>query len=251
MNIELHRLHLTADAARVDTKADEDGLIHTLTGYGSAFGNVDAHGDVIRRGAFDHPDGLGRVPGGRVKLLDSHVPDSAHVIGTVVEARETRKGLRLTARLSATSSAQEVARKVAEGHLGAMSIGYTPLDWEWRSTDGGDRVRHLTRVKLHEVSVVAFPANEAATIEGVKHQNRRHNLRRRLDEAAAGLPTALVSNAHLDQRDVADNDRYAEAKSTAARALECGDLAAYQDAVSELAMIERRWGRRARARVPW
>jgi len=51
------------------------------------------------------------------------------------------------------------------GALNGLSIGFVSKQWAYdRDTD----VRTLTEVELWEVSLVTFPANEAARITGIK-----------------------------------------------------------------------------------
>ncbi|MGO8279689.1 HK97 family phage prohead protease, partial [Rhizobium ruizarguesonis] len=51
------------------------------------------------------------------------------------------------------------------GALTGLSIGFRTLEEEINRETG---INHLKRVKLYEVSIVTFPANEAATISTVK-----------------------------------------------------------------------------------
>lgn len=154
----------------IEWKASGDD-VNVLEGYASTFGNVDLQGDVIKAGAFRKTI-KERIKSGKVKLLDSHVPDTAHVLGTVVEAKEDKRGLWIKAKLSTAPSVQDLRVKMLEGHIDRMSIGYSPVKhrYEKRDVDGRQfTVRVLEEIKLHEVSVVAFPANERAAIASVKH----------------------------------------------------------------------------------
>jgi HK97 family phage prohead protease len=152
--------------AAISWKAADDD-VNVVEGYASVFGNVDLHGDVVKRGAFKKTI-RERVPSGQVKFLDSHVPDASHVIGTVVEAKEDERGLFIRARLSSAPSAQDLRVKMLEGHLDRMSIGYSTVKDSWQDGDDGQKVRLLEELKLFEVSVVPFPANEEAAISAVK-----------------------------------------------------------------------------------
>lgn len=138
----------------------------TVEGYASTW-DRDEDGDVIVRGAFSKTI-RERVPAGKVKLLDSHRWDSQHVLGTVTEAREDERGLWIKAAFSGTAEAQSIRQKILEGHLDRFSIGFEALRDEIRRDPSGELTRYIYEVKLYEVSVVPFPANENAVILAAK-----------------------------------------------------------------------------------
>lgn len=148
----------------VEWKAADDG---TVEGYASTFGNVDLQGDVVVKGAFKKTISE-RVKNGDVALLADHNPSTRDVLGTVIQAREDEKGLRFRAKFSSVASAQEVRTKLLEGHLKKLSIGYSPINWEYGRGKDDEPVRLLKEVKLYEVSVVVFPANPQAAVSSVK-----------------------------------------------------------------------------------
>jgi len=138
----------------------------TLTGYLSTFGNVDLGGDVVMPGAF--ADSVAAINAGApIPLLADHMATTAHVLGSIVAAREDPHGLVIAATFSAAPDAQSVRTKALEGHLSRMSMGYETLDESYEDLDG-QRVRLLTRVKLWEGSLVVFPMNPEALLTGVK-----------------------------------------------------------------------------------
>ena len=148
------------DLARFDEQAG------TVEGYASTW-DRDEDGDVIVRGAFAKTI-RERVPAGKVKLLDSHRWDASHVIGTVTEAREEDRGLWIKAAFSSTAEAQAIRQKVLEGHLNSFSIGFEIIRDEIQKDEEGNWTRFIYEVKLYEVSIVPFPANENAVILGAK-----------------------------------------------------------------------------------
>lgn len=133
-----------------------------VTGYASVFGVIDLHGDVIEKGAFKRTI-QNRVASGKVKLFDSHVPDSRHTLGTVVEAREDEIGLWFRAELSSAESVKDTKTKMLEGHLSKASIGFDIVKQRFESREGMN-IRVIEEVMLFEISVVPIPANELATI---------------------------------------------------------------------------------------
>ncbi|BDG61921.1 HK97 family phage prohead protease [Caldinitratiruptor microaerophilus] len=138
----------------------------TVEGYASTW-DRDEDGDAIVKGAFAKTI-RERVPAGKVKLLDSHKWDSQHVIGTVTEAREEDRGLWIKAAFSGTAEAQAIRQKVLEGHLNSFSIGFEVIRDEIKRDPNGQTTRYIYEVKLYEVSVVPFPANENAVILAAK-----------------------------------------------------------------------------------
>lgn len=142
----------------LEVKATEDG--QQIVGYGSVFGNIDAYGDKIARGAFeaslaDHA-GKGTSPA----MLWQHNPDWP--IGKWSEITEDERGLKVTGSLADTAQARDVGALVRMGAITGASIGFVTKQSEIDHKTG---IRTLKEVDLWEVSLVTFPANEAARIE--------------------------------------------------------------------------------------
>ena len=145
-----------ANLAITDVKASDAGF--EVTGYASTFGNMDAGGDVMMRGAFDHTLASGRP----VRFLNAHRLDQ--VIGVAKSLKPDDKGLLGTFKISKTSLGEDVHTLLKDGALDSFSIGYIPTDVEF--DDAGTRL--LKSVDLLEVSVVALPMNDRATVTRVK-----------------------------------------------------------------------------------
>lgn len=154
-------------------------------GYASTFlGPVDSYGDIIAPGAFKNnldfflSDGV---------ILREHEMECA--IGRPLEAREDATGLYIKGRISATSDGNDALILLRDEVIKRMSIGFRTLGYEMLSEARGievlgseqaykdaiaslpwwsDGLRLLTDIKLYEVSLVAFPANTAAKVMGVK-----------------------------------------------------------------------------------
>lgn len=143
-----------------------DGDENVLEGYASTFGNVDLGMDVVQRGAFKKTVNAIKAKG--IPLLADHIASTAHVLGTIFDAKETQKGLWIKARFSSAPSAQDVRIKLLEKHLDKLSIGYDPVEYKFADDDHGHRVRLLQEVKVWETSVVVFPMNPEAAVTRVK-----------------------------------------------------------------------------------
>ncbi|NEJ15503.1 HK97 family phage prohead protease [Rhizobium leguminosarum] len=149
--------HLEFDA-NFKAVGDEDS--GEFEGYGSVFGVIDSYNEVVDKGAF--ADSLAK--NGLPKLLLQH---STWMVGGIyLEAREDERGLYVKGQLNLkVNAAREAYELLKQGALTGLSIGFRTLEEEINRETG---ITHLKRVRLYEVSIVTFPANEAATISAVK-----------------------------------------------------------------------------------
>jgi len=137
---------------------DEQGR---FAGYASVFNVVDNQRDIIQRGAFAHT-----LPGrvSEIKLLWQHQQDEP--IGVFDRMFEDARGLYVEGRLLLNvQRAQEAYTLLKAGAISGLSIGYSPLKYKVDEKTG---VRRLSEVELWEVSLVTFPANDAAGVTVVK-----------------------------------------------------------------------------------
>jgi len=143
----------------------EDG---TFSGYGSVFGVKDSYSEIVAAGAFKSSLAEHRENGTFPALLWQH--DPAKPIGVYTEAREDEKGLFVRGKLELdTQLGKEAHALLKAGALNGLSIGFIPIK---SSYDEDTKVRTLTEVELWEVSLVTFPANGKARVEGVKNLDR-------------------------------------------------------------------------------
>lgn len=142
-------------------------------GYGSLIGIRDDGGDIVDAGAYLRTIEYFKHHG---FIADGHNWDSvaSGAIGTVVEALEDSTGLYLKTEYHSTPNAQ-AARTVAQERLArgksvGLSIGYSvgPDDFYY----GEDGARHLTNIKLYEVSQVNVPMLREAGLTSVKGHER-------------------------------------------------------------------------------
>lgn len=142
---------------------DDTGVFE---GYGSIFGNMDSDRDIVAPGAF--ASSLASKPLNKVKLLWQH--DRRQPIGVYDEIREDGKGLFVKGRLLLeVQKAKEAYALLKAGALDSLSIGFRTLEDSW---DRENEVRTIIKTNLMEISLVTFPANENATIHGVKAEDR-------------------------------------------------------------------------------
>lgn len=141
-------------------KAVGDDNSGEFEGYGSVFGVVDSYNEVVDKGAFVESLQKDGLP----KLLLQH---STWMVGGVYEeAREDERGLYVKGKLNLeVQAAREAYSLLKQGAINGLSIGFRTLVEEVNKETG---IVHIKKVRLYEVSIVTFPANEAATISSVK-----------------------------------------------------------------------------------
>ena len=134
----------------------EDG---TFTGYGSVFGVKDAYDEIVVPGAFSES-----IEQRKPALLWQH--RSGEPIGVYEEVREDSVGLYLKGKLALkTARGAEAYELLKMNALSGLSIGFVTREDSFDQKTG---IRTLKKVDLWEVSLVTFPANDAARVTGVK-----------------------------------------------------------------------------------
>lgn len=107
-----------------------------------------------------------------IKLLWNH--DTGQVLGSTragtLSLYEDERGLRVRAQLPNTTLGRDTAELIRRGDVNAMSFGFSvPKNGDSWNENGTERT--LNQVRLHEVSIVAFPAYTAtagtATVRGL------------------------------------------------------------------------------------
>lgn len=139
-----------------------DDATGTFTGLASVFDNLDAHGDIVRRGAFAKSLAAGQA----VPLQWEHGggSDPRNYVGDVIEAAETAEGLQITGKFDLdTEHGVAAYRNVKGRRVGGLSIGY-----RIRNSTKTAAGNELTDLELIEISVVSRGANDRALIGAVK-----------------------------------------------------------------------------------
>lgn len=139
----------------------DDGKIE---GYGSMFGVRDSYDDVIAAGAFASTIAAHKAAGTMPAMLWQHSSDEP--IGVWESMTEDARGLKVIGRLALeTTRGREAHALLKMGAITGLSIGFVSKQWSY---DRDTEVRTLTEVDLWEVSLVTFPANQAARVTNVK-----------------------------------------------------------------------------------
>lgn len=166
----MNRLRFDVD---VKFASDKTGV---FSGYGAIFGNVDAGGDVIERGAFKQTlrewEDKGKLP----PMLLQHgggifggPADDMLPVGKWTSMEENNKGLKVEGELFAlgTERGQYIYEGLKAGALDGLSIGYRVKEFV-QGTKPGEPRRKLKAVDLVELSIVTFPMNDKARVGAVK-----------------------------------------------------------------------------------
>jgi HK97 family phage prohead protease len=139
-----------------------------------------------------------------IKMLWNH--NTGEVLGSTragtLQLSEDDRGLKVWAMLPNTSTGRDAAELIRRGDVDSMSFGFSvPREGDSWSEDGGERTLH--EIRLHEVSVVAFPAYSATagttTVRGLER------LAERAEVDADALADALLKVELGD--DISADDR--------------------------------------------
>lgn len=148
----------------------EDG---TFSGYGSVFGVKDSYDEIVAPGAFSDSLGNHKTAGTMPALLWQH--RSGEPIGVYTAMTEDNIGLKVDGKLALkTSRGAEAYELLQMKAISGLSIGFVPRDDSYDRVTG---IRTLKKVDLWEVSLVTFPANDAARVQGVKSIEQLESLR--------------------------------------------------------------------------
>lgn len=137
----------------------QDADAGAVSGYGATFNDTpDSYGDVILPGAFAKSlaGSSGRLP-----MLWAH--DQARPCGSWHAVREDSRGLLVEGKFNLdTTAGREALAHVKAGDVTGLSIGYRTPPGGRKSARPG--VYNLSEIALHEVSIVAVPANASSRI---------------------------------------------------------------------------------------
>lgn len=136
----------------------EDGTFH---GVASVYGVEDLGGDIIDKGAFHKT--IAENP--TVPILWQHKSDEVVGQGTV---KEWQGKILLDASLDLEDPvALKAYKKMKAGLIKGLSIGFSTIKHAWEEVEGRS-IRHISELKLWEVSIVTFPMLPQARVERVK-----------------------------------------------------------------------------------
>ena len=192
-----------------DIKADANGAI---VGYASTWTREpDSYGDVVAKGAFAECIGRLKEEGRNIPFLWNH--DAMNLkafIGTVTDLTEDDHGLKFEAVFDDTEEAQRARQLAQDGRLCKFSFAYDVLEAGEVTLEDGRKANELRKLKIHEVSLVMYPANPDTSVVSVKAGRRN----RKSDEDIIKQIISLANQLLTDESDdIEEEPRDSEAKS--------------------------------------
>jgi len=152
----LSKIETRVNPTSFEIREDEGGM--TFSGYAAVFDSPSEplpFIERIQRGAFRKS----LRSRNDIKFLWNH--DTGEILGSTraktINLVEDERGLKIEGTLPNTSRGRDVAELLKRGDVDSMSFGFSvPSGGDTWNSDGSERT--LKAVRLHEVSLVAFPA---------------------------------------------------------------------------------------------
>jgi HK97 family phage prohead protease len=141
---------------------DVDDVKGIVTGYFSAFNNIDSDGDVIVSGSYKKTIAE-NGPQGRNRIMHLLQHNPLMPLAKPMELMEDAKGLRFTSKITETSYGKDVIKLYAEGVFNEHSVGFEII-----KADNKAGYREIREIKLWEGSTVTWGANPNTPIESMK-----------------------------------------------------------------------------------
>ena len=159
-NIIQHKKNLGTSVKDVDLKS------RTVSGYFSAFGNVDSAGDIMMPGAYKKSIKEQGTEGKNLIFhLDQH--DPKYILGKPHVLKEDSHGLYFETKISETSYGLDVLKLYEDNLINQHSVGfYYVKDKVKKNSDGNYEV---LEARLFEGSTVTWGANENTPSTGFKN----------------------------------------------------------------------------------
>jgi HK97 family phage prohead protease len=172
---------------------DVDTKQGVVTGYFSAFGNVDSDGDIMMPGAFKRsiqdwgPEGKGRI-----KHLLNHDPSKP--LGKIQVLKEDEYGLYYESKVGTHTLGKDYIKMIESGLIAEHSIGFKTL----REQKSGD-ANQIHEVMLFEgSSLTAWGANEATPLLGMKNMNNIEQIQDQIKSFEKFIRNSDVTDETID-----------------------------------------------------
>lgn len=151
--------------AEVTKSSEEDGVVEAVVASSSI---LDRQGDIIEQDGWE----LKNYKKNPVILWGHNVREERPPIGKAekvwIEGDGKKAQLMFKAKFDmADAFAADIYRKVKEGFLNMVSVGFLPLDWEQMKGEANDPFggNRFTKQELLEISFVPVPANPQAAVQ--------------------------------------------------------------------------------------
>lgn len=171
---------------------DVDGKKGIVTGYFAKFDNVDADGDIIRKGAFTKSI-LETGPAStqpRIKHFLNH--DTSKPLGKLISLDEDAFGLAYESQIGTHALGQDFIKQVESGLITEHSIGYQTMkrnqlqDYQDYMKNPALGYQELTDVKLWEgSSLQSWGSNSKTPLTGLKDTELKDELQKLVNRQKA------------------------------------------------------------------
>lgn len=184
---------------------DVDGKKGIVTGYFSAFNNVDSDGDIIRKGAFAKTisENGPKSVRPRIKHLMNH--NTSLPLGLLQDLKEDDFGLYYESRLGTHTLGQDFIKMVESGLITEHSIGFRTIkrnqlqDWEGYNKNPEKGWFEITEVKLYEgSSLTAWGANMNTPLTGLKADKQVELVNNRIDLLCKAIRNGTFTDETFD-----------------------------------------------------
>jgi HK97 family phage prohead protease len=199
---DMARIETRVSSANFEIRESDTGL--TFEGYAAVFNSASEPLPFTERIA---PGAFRRSLRSRndIKLLWNH--DTGSILGSTRAATlsltEDNYGLKVRAELPNTSLGRDTAELLRRGDVDSMSFGFSvPAGGDDWSSDGTERT--LRSVRLHEVSIVAFPAYSATA--GTTSVRALDKIAKRAEVDADMLADAMLKMELGDELTLEESD---------------------------------------------
>jgi HK97 family phage prohead protease len=143
----------------IDTEIKFVGEKGKFQGYASVFEGVDSYGDTIKAGAFQNAIKYGKLP----KMFENHKSWELP-IGKWVSITEDSKGLLVEGEFTPNHMRAETVRAAMQhGTVDGLSIGFRMKEGDYEMEGANRTIKNIS--DLVEISVVTFPADDAARVD--------------------------------------------------------------------------------------
>lgn len=197
----------------IKTKTFEVKADHgTISGYASTWTREpDSYGDIVAKGAFAEHIAQIKEEGRVLPFLFNHKADDLRAyIGTVFELKEDDHGLYFEGTFDDTPEGQRARELALDGRLCKFSFAYDVLEAGEVTLEDGRKANELRKLKIHEVSLVMYPANPDTSVVSVKAGRRN----RKSDEDIIKQIISLANQLLTDESDdIEEEPRDSDAKS--------------------------------------
>lgn len=175
--MEMNEARFLAD---IEVRADGRTLCGICVPYDSPTDIGGRFTEVFKRGAFNKTIKENMT---KVKFLGMHEARSLP-LGRATLLKDDASGLYGEFHVSKTRAGDEVLELVRDGALDSFSIGFSPISARDKWSSDRSYVERY-EVRLHEVSVVTFPAYDGAKILALRDEQEREQAPKTMSLALA------------------------------------------------------------------